>query len=103
MKILGYEFKIYQDGTVDSINAMGRFHSKSQRIQIATDLCPQQIESTVLHEVIEAINYYLHLQLSEQVVSSLEASLYQVMVDNNVSLGALVEGLENDGENRSLS
>jgi hypothetical protein len=86
MKILGYEYKLVDDGDVDSMGAFGRFHSRSQKLQIAKDLCEQQIVSTTLHEVIEALNYHLEWKLEHSVIMGMEAALYQTLCENGVDL-----------------
>lgn len=86
MKILGYEYKLVDDGDVDSMGAFGRFHSKSQKLQIAKDLCEQQIVSTTLHEIIEALNYHLEWKLEHSVIMGMEAALYQTLCENGVDL-----------------
>jgi hypothetical protein len=86
MKILGYEYKLVDDGDVDSMGAFGRFHCKSQKLQIAKDLCEQQIVSTTLHEIIEALNYHLEWKLEHPVIMGIEAALYQALCENGVDL-----------------
>ena len=70
---------------------MGRFHAKSQSIQIANDINQQQDESTMIHEAIEAINYHLGLELEHKDITALEAALYQVLTDNGVDLAPLMD------------
>ena len=87
MKILGYT---YQVEIVDS-DAMGRFQARRQRLQIASDLAGDGKLSTLLHEIIEAINYHLGLNLPHRTIMALEAGLYQVLADNGVDLSPLLE------------
>lgn len=89
MKILGYTYTLVDDGEVDMMGAFGRLHTKGQKLQIASDLCQQQKVSSVLHEVMEALNYHLELKLEHQVIMSLEAALYQVFLDNGVDLSPI--------------
>ena len=91
MKILGYYYRIVADGDVDNMGSCGRLHAKSQKIQIATDLCEQQKVSSVLHEIIEALNYHLELKMQHEVIMSLEAALYQVLSDSGVDLSPLIK------------
>lgn len=96
MKILGYTYRVVEDADSDAIGAYGRHLAKKHIIQIASDLPTQQKESTVLHEIIEALSYYLELGLAHSVIMSLEASLYQVLTDNGVSLAPLAELIEKE-------
>jgi hypothetical protein len=89
IKILGYYYDMVEDGDYDSTGAFGRMNPKIHKIQIASDLCQQEKETTVLHEIIESINYHLELKLEHPVIMSLEASLYQALTDNGVSLAPL--------------
>jgi len=94
MKILGYDYTIYTNGDVEHIGAAGRFHPRVQKIQIASDQNQQQRESTVLHEVIEALSYHLQLDLEHRAIMGLEAGLYQAMRDSGVDLSPLTRELQ---------
>ncbi len=94
MNILGYMYQLVEDVDSDFIGAFGRKHAKSQIIQIATDLVEQQRVSTVLHEIIEALNYHLELDLAHNSIMALEAGLYQVLTGNGIDLSPLVKELE---------
>jgi hypothetical protein len=91
MKILGYTYTVVQDGLQDDIGAMGRCQPHRLRIQIAEDIVPEQVLSTVLHEALEALGYHLELGLPHNVIMSLEAGLYQVLTENGVDLSPLGE------------
>jgi len=54
--------------------------------------CKQAQESSVLHEMIEALNYHLDLKLQHETIMQLEAGLYQCLKDNGVDLSSLVKG-----------
>lgn len=89
IKVLGYTYLVHTDKTQNEIGSMGRCGVSTQVIQIASDLNEEAAISTVLHEIIEAINFHLKIDLNEQQISSLEAGLYAVFVDNGVELGPL--------------
>ena len=91
LKILGYNYTIEEQGDSDTIGAFGNSNSKTQCIHIATDLAPEQKQSTVLHEVIEAINYHLSLGLKHDTIMRLETALFQTLRENGVSLSKLGE------------
>ena len=90
IKILGYDYTVISNEDIANMGAWGRCHQPSLTIHIANDLVQQQLESTLLHEIIEAINTALELGLQENCIMSLEASLYQVFRDNGVSLEPLL-------------
>lgn len=86
MKILGYTYAVINNPRENMLGHFGLFHPESQKIRIADDLCEQQIISTVLHEIVEALSYHLELRLEHNVIMSLEAGLYQVLSENGVDL-----------------
>ncbi len=96
MKILGYRYRIIRKHNIDDLGAMGTFRAKPQKISIASDLTQQQVESTMLHEIIEALNYHLALGLEHPVIMRLEAALYQCLVDNGVDLAPLSVSIETE-------
>ena len=92
MKILGYDYELVEEE--DDDGATGRAHISKQLIRIAPNQHKQQKESTVLHEIIEALTYHLHLELpsdQHKVIMPLEAALYQVLVDAGVDLSPLTK------------
>lgn len=89
LKILGYHYDVVENEDSGSIEAFGRCQYARQRIMIASDLQPDNRESTLLHEIIEALNYHLELRLEHHVIMGLEVGLYQALVDNGVSLEPL--------------
>lgn len=89
MKILGYNYRIKHEAMADEINASGRLHGRLQVIQVASDLVEEGYTSALLHEILEAINWHLELGLEHNVIMSLEAALFQVLVDNGVDLSPL--------------
>jgi hypothetical protein len=91
MKILGYDYKVILDDIVEDLGVYGRYHAKSHQIQIAKDLCEQEVVSSLLHETLEALNYHQGWGLEHNIIMSLESSLYQVLVDNGVDLKPLAK------------
>ena len=94
MKISGYDYELVEDGNEDMIGAFGRYHARRQILQIAEDLTQQQRESTVLHEILEALSYHFNLSLTNKVIMPLEAGLYQVLTDIGMDLSLLTKELD---------
>lgn len=94
MRILGYNYRVVRDGLSDDIGALGRWHLSRQRIQIAEDLVPEQVVSTILHEILEAIKYHAGLDMEHSTIFALESALYQVLTDAGVDLTPLAAHLE---------
>lgn len=91
IKVLGYEYKIERRDDAFGMEAFGKCNVKSQTMPIASDLAPEQARSTILHEIIEALNYHLDLKMKHETIMRLEAGLYQTLTDNGVSLSKLGE------------
>lgn len=91
INILGYQYTIDRSKTVDEIGALGRYNHKSLTIQIARDLEPPVVTATLLHEIVEALNYCLELNLEHAKITALETGLWQVLSENGVNLGPLLK------------
>lgn len=92
VKILGYDYRIVEER--DHSGASGRAHITDQIIRISPDQHQQQKESTILHEILEALAYHLHLELpsdQHRVIMPLESALYQVLTDAGVDLSPLLK------------
>ena len=98
MQILGYNYKLLKVDEHRKIDAFGRLLHDVLEIQIASNLAQQQLVSTVLHEIIEALNYHLGLGLRHDAIMALESGLYQTLTTNGVDLEPLAREL---GENTS--
>lgn len=90
MKILGYDYTV-KGVDLSERDCIGRQSAnKLEILYEAMGICRQMQESTVLHEVIEAINYHLKLGLTEQQIMSLETGLYQTLTDAGANLSKLL-------------
>ena len=90
VKVLGYTYNVTEHSDAE-IGVFGRMRAKVQSLQIAYDLCEEQKVSTLLHEILEAINFHLELDLPHKTIAALETSLYQTLVDNGIDLSPLLE------------
>jgi hypothetical protein len=95
MNILGYEYKLVYDFPVDVIDANGRINTATKTIHIANDLDDQETLSVILHEIIEAIDHHLELELNHKTISCLETGIYQTLTSNGVDLSSL-KGVYNE-------
>ena len=98
MKILGYNYTIELGSDSDRMGAYGRSMSGKQVIQIANNLNREMEDSTILHEILEALKYHLDIGINEQQVMSLEAGLYQTLTEAGVDLAPLLAELR-EGQN----
>lgn len=60
-------------------------------IRLATDVDRQIVESTMIHEMLEAINKHLELELNHNVISQIEVGFYGALKSGGVDLGKLGE------------
>jgi hypothetical protein len=88
MNILGYPYTVQ---IIDGMENMGRLRTGTLTMQISAGLCPEQRVSTVLHEIIEALNEHLGLELPHHSIMALETGLYQTLTANGVDLRGLIE------------
>jgi len=91
MKILGYDYNLVYGNHEELLGVCGIHHATIQKIFIASYLCEQQKISTVLHEIIEALNYHLDLNIEHRSIMSLEAALMQVLTDSGVDLSPITK------------
>ena len=84
LKVLGldYEVKLIEG---DEAHYFGTHDGNTQIIRLNANKHKDQVASTLLHEIIEAINMHLDLGLSHPQISALEIGLYQVLKENRLS------------------
>jgi hypothetical protein len=84
IKIGGHIVKIKEVEELDNGDHFGRWLPIKCEIQIDKNQCATQKESTIIHEVLEAINDFNDLALDHKTLSTLETLIYQVLKDNNL-------------------
>ena len=89
INILGTKHKVERlpDGSTDMRGSSGTTFNLWHRIMVSTDQNDEEAISTLIHEILEAIAYRLHIQLGdskekEHIIRLFEAGLYQVVVEN---------------------
>ena len=92
LRICGYEYTVDASNTKVALGiALGRACPDEQRIMLACDQSPECKQSTLIHEVIEAMNIHLAMALDEAAIRRLEAAWYTFLTENGVDLEALVQ------------
>jgi hypothetical protein len=98
MKILGYEYEIKRGIAANNSVSIALCDNKKQEIVFTLDELKSQVyESVIIHEVIEALNYLLELNLTHPQIMGMEAGLKQVLTDAGVDLSPLLSELTEDG------
>ena len=84
LKILGHSFDVIliDDNETDRFGSM---NPNTNTIRLNKNKTQSQIETTLLHEIIEALDHNLEIKLEHRQISALEAGLYQVLKDNKLS------------------
>ena len=83
LKILGHKYVIVlQDQNKTGNSHLGTHWGKESKIWINSNQCQEMREETLLHEVLEAINYHLELKLKHENLVRLENALYQLLKEN---------------------
>jgi len=84
LSILGHKYKVktWKNTAKEGAGQVyGRCMVEALTIFIATEYPESQVEATLLHEIIEALNYHLELRLEHNQIQGLEAGLYSVLKD----------------------
>ena len=95
MNIAGYDYTLksapsQEDGGMDDL---GRLHLGKQIIIVDTDTHTQQQETTVVHEIFEALNFHYELKLPHNQISILETGWYQVLKSLGMDTSLLTKEL----------
>ena len=84
LKIFGYLYDVILNKESDGRETLGQLSGQSQKIFILDSQHQQQKESTLFHEIFEAIDFHFELKLPHQTIAILETALYQILSDNNL-------------------
>ncbi len=84
IKIGGHLITVKEVEDLDNEDNMGRWIIDKNEIQIEKNMPQSQKETTLIHEILEAIVGMNDLKLEHRIISLLETSLYQVLKDNNL-------------------
>jgi hypothetical protein len=82
VKILGKTYSLQIVDKVDEQDSLGECNDSLQRILVKSGQKPDQAMDTVIHEITHAIDYQMHLGLSERQVHCVAAGLTAVLLEN---------------------
>lgn len=85
LKIGGHIYQVIQKHnckTDEGSICCGRHSGAEEIIEINPDYPEGTQESTLIHEILEAINWSSEIGLEHRQISALETGLYQVLKDN---------------------
>lgn len=87
IKVAGYNMEVVMinDRTSDhGDSSPATFNSRRGKIWIDKAQSREQQESSLIHEILEALDYHYELKLEHRTISILETALYQVLKDNKL-------------------
>jgi hypothetical protein len=88
---LGYDYTVKPNpGIGKREDKYALYNAGALEIEYDSTLHRQMQESSILHEIIEAINYHLQLNLKHAQIMALETGLYGALNDSGVDLGRLI-------------
>ncbi len=90
---MGHEVPI-KNCSENLVDAFGYLEKNALEIFISGQYGQSTKESTVLHEVIEAINHICNLNLTEAQIRGIEVSLYETLIGAGIDLAPLTKELK---------
>lgn len=88
--ILGYSYTVDKSNTLDDMAGnIGLCDLDKKILSVAKEVDDDYTDSVILHEILEAINYHLDINLSESQIKQLEVGLHQTLNENGVSVSPL--------------
>jgi hypothetical protein len=101
MKILAYDYEV-KALPIDAgfSNVYGQHNANELSITICTGMVKQNQESTMIHEIIESINWQLGMHLKEEQIIRLEIGLYNTLKNAGIDFAPMMkELLESEKQN----
>jgi hypothetical protein len=93
--ILGYEYTLSRAISVNNGGYVAVCDTDKFEITLQLEPQSRQLEdSALIHEVIEAGNGHLQLELSHNQIMGIEATVYSFLARNGVDLSPLLDGLD---------
>lgn len=85
IKILGHEYEVKYSTELSDINGTpAQINFSKLVIRIDTTYKKSRQEEHLIHEIFEALNYHLELELPHKTITSLSEGLYGVLKDNKM-------------------
>jgi hypothetical protein len=104
IRIMGHDVDIRYDANyAKDQGGQGGFASESLWIALDTSYPPTQLNETLLHELVEAINYFGELKLKHSAITRLGNGLHQIFADNSGVLQFLIENWRKHDETQKAS
>ena len=82
LRIAGHDVEVVEIDLLNNSNNTGQFLPQSDRIEIDKTVSKDVKRSTLMHEIIEAINHYYVLNLKHEKILVLETAFFEFMKSN---------------------
>lgn len=82
LRILGKTYKVKFVDKVDEEDSLGLCKAAEQEILLRIDQPQDCLRDTLLHEIVHALDYQLHLGLKERQVHCIAMGIVAVLLDN---------------------
>jgi hypothetical protein len=90
MNILGYDYSLRFSKIREMFGNVGTIDFDSKLLTVALDVSFEDQLSIIIHEIIEAIDYHLELELTHKQVCALEVGIFSVLKSTGVDLTPLI-------------
>ena len=92
IRIMGHDVAVRDDANfARDHEGLGGFSIDNLWIALDTSYPPTQLNETLLHELVEAINYFGELKLQHPIITRLSSGLHQILADNPEIINFLSE------------
>ena len=86
LKIGGFEWRVKEvKHLISDRERLGEMAPRTQEIVIEEESSEQQKEETLIHEIIEALNFLYNINLEHYQIELLGVTLHQVLKDNKIN------------------
>ncbi len=93
VRIMGMEIKVVPNKRIAVERfAAGEYNQTQCEIAIATDMAPSLQGEVLVHEIIEAVNARLDIDMPHDKLTALASGLYAVICDNPKTMLAIMGG-----------
>lgn len=103
IRVLGHTIAVvYDPNLCRDQGKYGSYQGVAEKILIDSSMSASQIRTTLLHEILEALNDLLHLELPHEKLQQIEVGLFAVMEDNPGIFNS-IGGVQHDDGQRGIS
>jgi hypothetical protein len=91
LRILGCDYIVDESQNQDTLGSFGKHIPSTNTICIASDLCKQQKEITLAHEILEALKSLRGLKIPHTVIEGLDQALWEFFTEHGFDFSKIVK------------